>query len=67
MRNAKLYDMYYTASLLKTWPICRCNTLDRNLIFSSFSRLIAIVTNTNENIYSREEQILAIMMIVLNE
>jgi len=29
--------------------------------------LIAIVTNTNENIYSREEQILAIMMIVLNE
>jgi len=28
---------------------------DRNLIFYSFSRLIAIVANTNAHIYAREE------------
>jgi len=44
----------------------QCNTLDRNPIFWSFSRLIAIVTNTNAHIYARE-QILAIRMIVLEE
>jgi len=45
----------------------QCNTLDRNPIFYSFSRLIAIVANTNAHIYAREEQILAIRMIVLEE
>jgi len=45
----------------------QCNTLDRNPICYSFSRLIAIVSNTNAHIYSREEQILAIRMIVLEE
>ena len=44
----------------------QCNTLDRNLIFYSFSRLIAIVANTNAH-YAREEQILGIRMIVLKE
>jgi len=38
----------------------QCNTLDRNPIFYSFSRLTAIVANTNALIYAREEQILAI-------
>jgi len=48
--------------------ICRlCNTLDRNTIFYSFSKLIAIVANTNAHIYAREEQILTIRMIVLEE
>jgi len=41
--------------------------LDRNPIFYSFSRLIAIVANTYAHIYAREEQILAIRMIVLEE
>jgi len=45
----------------------QCNTLDRNPIFYSFSRLIAIVANTNAHIYAREEQILTIRMIVLEE
>jgi len=48
----------------------QCNTLeclDRNLIFYSFSRLIAIVANTNAQIYAREEQILACRMSVLEE
>jgi len=45
----------------------QCNTLDRNPIFCSFSRLIAIVANTNAHIHAREEQILAIRMIVLEE
>jgi len=45
----------------------QCNTLDRNLIFYSFSRLIAIVANTNAHICAREEQILAIRMVVLEE
>ena len=46
---------------------CLRNTLDRNSIFYSYSRLIAIVPNTNAHIYAREEQILAIRMIVLEE
>jgi len=45
----------------------QCNILDRNPIFYSFSRLIVIVPNTNAHIYAREEQILAIRMIVLEE
>jgi len=45
----------------------QCNTLDRNPIFYSFSRLIAIVANTNAYIYTREEQTLTIRMIVLEE
>ena len=55
---------------LITWDLTylqQCNTLDRNPIFRSFSRLIAIVANTNAHIYAREEQILAIRMIVLEE
>jgi len=53
-----------------TWDLTylqQCNTLDRNPIFYSFSRLIAIVANTYAHIYAREEQILAIRMIVLEE
>jgi len=56
--------------LLSTWDLTylqQCNTLDRNPIFYSFSRLIAIVANTNAHIYAREEQILTIRMIVLEE
>jgi len=45
----------------------QCNTLDRNPIFYSFSKLIAIVANTNAHIYAREEEILTIRMIVLEE
>jgi len=45
----------------------QCNTLDRNPIFYSFSRLIAIVANTNARIYAREEQILAMRMTALEE
>jgi len=45
----------------------QCNTFDRNLIFYTFSRLIAIVANTNTHIYAREEEILAIRMIVWKE
>jgi len=45
----------------------QCNILDRNLIFYSFSRLNAIAANTTVHIYAREEQILAISMIVLEE
>jgi len=41
--------------------------IDRNPIFYSFSRLIAILANTNAHIYAREEQILAIRMIALEE
>jgi len=55
---------------LPTWDLTylqQCNILDRNLIFYSFSRLIAIVANTNAHIYAREEQILTIRMIVLEE
>jgi len=55
---------------LITWDLTylrQCNTLDRNLIFYSFSRLIAIVANTNAHIYAREEQILTIRMMVLEE
>jgi len=44
-----------------------CNTLDRNPIFYSFSRLIAVVVNTNTHIYAREEHILTIRVIVLEE
>jgi len=43
------------------------NTLDRNLIFYAFSRLIAIVAITNAHIYAREEQILTVRMMVLEE
>jgi len=35
--------------------------------FYTFSRLIAIVANTNAHIYARKKQILAIKMIVLEE
>ena len=55
---------------LITWDLTylrQRNTLDRNPIFYSFSKLIAIVANTNAHIYSREEQILSIRMIVLEE
>jgi len=55
---------------LITWDLTylrQCNTLDRNPIFYSFSRLIAIVANTNAHIYAREEHILTIRMIVLDE
>jgi len=45
----------------------QCNTSDRNPIFDSFSRLFTIVANTNAHIYAREEQILTIRMIVLEE
>jgi len=45
----------------------QCNILDRNLIFYSFSRLNAIVANTTAHIYAREEHILPIGMIVLEE
>jgi len=43
------------------------NALDRNPIFYSFSRLVAIVANTNAHIYARDEQILTIRMIVFEE
>jgi len=43
------------------------NALDRDPIIHSFSRLIAIVANTNAHIYAREEQILTIRMIVFEE
>ena len=55
---------------LITWDLTylqQCNTLDRNPIFYSFPRLIATVANTNAHIYAREEQILTIRMIVLEE
>ena len=55
---------------LITWDLTysrQCNTLDRNPILYSYSRLIAIVANTNAHIYAREEQILTIRMIVLEE
>jgi len=55
---------------LLTWDLTylqQCNILDRNLIFYSFSRLNAIVANTTAHIYAREEQILAIRMIALEE
>jgi len=55
---------------LLTWDLTclqQCNILDRNLIFYSFSRLNAIVANTTAHICAREEQILAIRMIVLEE
>jgi len=42
-------------------------TLRRPWIFYSFSRLIAIVANTNAHFYAREEQILTIGMIVFEE
>jgi len=45
----------------------QCKTLDRNLIFYSFSGLIAIVANTNAHIYAREEHMLTIRMIVVDE
>jgi len=55
---------------LITWDLTylrQCNALDRNPIFYFFSRLIAIVANTNAHTYAREEQILTIRMIVLDE
>jgi len=55
---------------LITWDLTylrQCNTLNRNPIFYSFSRLIAIVAKTIAHIYAREEQILIIRMIVLEE
>jgi len=53
--------------LLETWHICGNVILHRNPIFYSFSRLIAIVANTNAHVYAREEQIVTIRMIVLEE
>jgi len=53
-----------------TWDLTylrQCNALDRSLIFYSFFGLIAIVANTKAHIYAREEQILTIRMIVLEE
>jgi len=53
-----------------TWDLTylqQCNTLDREPIFYSFSRLIAIVANTYARIYARKEQIFAIRMIVLEK
>jgi len=55
---------------LPTWDLTylqQCNTFDRNLIFYSFSRLTAIVADTNAPIYAGEEQILAVRMSVLEE
>jgi len=49
------------------YPRLGTPVLDRNLIFYTFSRLIAIVANTTAHIYAREENILAIRMIVLEE
>jgi len=37
------------------------------MTFYSFSKLIAIVANTNAHIYARKKTILAIRMIVLEE
>jgi len=54
---------------LLTWDLNylrQCNTLDRNPILYSFSRLITIVANTNAHIYAKE-QILTIRMIMLEE
>ena len=45
----------------------QCNILDRDLIFYSFFRLNPIVANTDAHVYAREEQILAIRLIVLEE
>jgi len=71
MWKVKLYAMYYMRSfLLLTWDLTylqQCYTLDCNPIFYSFSRLIAIVANINAYIYAREEQILAIRMIVFEK
>ena len=56
--------------LLITWDLTylrQCNTSDRNPIFYSFSRLIAIMANTNAHIYAREERIFTIRMVVLEE
>jgi len=60
---------YVLNCLLSFYLTClqQCNTLDRNPIFYSFSRLIAIAANTNAHIYAREEQVLAVKMIVLEE
>jgi len=55
---------------LITWDLThsrQCNTLDRNPIFYPFSRLTTIVGNTNAHIYAREEQILIIRTMVLEE
>jgi len=55
---------------LTTWALTylrQCNNLDPNPIFSSFSRWTTIVANTNTYIYAREEEILTIRMIVLEE
>jgi len=72
MWKVKLYMLYIKLPPfpLLTWDLTylqQCNTLDRNLIFYSFSRLIGIVANTNAHMYAREEHILAIRMIVLEE
>jgi len=55
-----LHGLHNTKSL-------RTPASDRNQIFYSFSRLIAIFANKNAHIYAREEQILTIRMIVLEE
>jgi len=55
---------------LITWDLTylrQFKTLGRNPIFYSSSRLIAIVVNINAHIYAREEQVLTIRMIVLEE
>jgi len=56
--------------LLLTWDFTylqQCSSSDRNLIFHYFSRLIAIVAHTTAHVYAREEQIVAIRMIVLED
>jgi len=45
----------------------QCSTLDHNPIVYSFSRLIAVVANTYAHIYAREEQLLTIRVIMLEE
>jgi len=72
MWKAKLYMLRIKLPPfpLLTWDLTylqQCNTVDRSLVFFSFSRLIAIVAHTNPHIYAREEQILAIRMIVLKK
>ena len=55
---------------LLTWDLTylqQCSTLDGNLIFYYFSRLIAIVAITNAHVYAKKEQILAVRMITLEE
>jgi len=71
MWKAKLYAIYEVTCFPSPYSTylqqCNSSELDRNLIFYSFSRLNAIVADTTAHIYAKEEQILAIRMIVLEE